>query len=306
MTFINEYTTYCALCGGPIEDPDLDRSWLSQAVLLHSSNEFPNTEIREFAARNKGGPYFELLKNAEPITAFDKSSSIVPSPRPLYIPCHEKCVSLAKRVMASHEAASHRSVDESMRHMWLVLNSLFEKASKDKFGPICNIYNAQAYGGIWRFQELVWQPGNDPELRAESMLFEADPEDIPDLTELCLAQLQTISVAELDSAFMEPSELPQPTNLSLECTAQSSPDVWRESLVRDHFPWLWDIEPDAVARKEASKPPGQEWNWELLVRQLAQVTLHEPRAVLGDLPIGLRNRRRIWRLVEDILSEQVL
>lgn len=148
----------------------LDRSWLSQAVLLHSSNEFPNTEIREFAARNKGGPYFELLKNAEPITAFDKSSSIVPSPRPLYIPCHEKCVSLAKRVMASHEAASHRSVDESMRHMWLVLNSLFEKASKDKFGPICNIYNAQAYGGIWRFQELVWQPGNDPELRAESMV----------------------------------------------------------------------------------------------------------------------------------------
>lgn len=26
MTFINEYTTYCALCGGPIEDPDVDDS----------------------------------------------------------------------------------------------------------------------------------------------------------------------------------------------------------------------------------------------------------------------------------------
>ena len=53
MTVINEHTSYCAVCGGPIEDPDvddtlctfnlltfadsrnqLDHSWLSHAVAL--------------------------------------------------------------------------------------------------------------------------------------------------------------------------------------------------------------------------------------------------------------------------------
>lgn len=131
-------------------------------MLLHLSTEFPNTEIRELLARNKGGPYFELLENGEAITACDQSASVVPSPRPLYIACHLKCVSLAKRAMAAQEAASHRNVDDSMRHLWHVLKSLFDKASDDKHGPICNIYSAQAYGDIWRFQELVWEPGNDP------------------------------------------------------------------------------------------------------------------------------------------------
>ena len=55
-----------------------------------------------------------------------------------------------------------------MRHLWLILVNLFEKASEDKMRPVCNIYNAQAYGDIWRFQELVWQPGDDPETRFES------------------------------------------------------------------------------------------------------------------------------------------
>ena len=72
--------------------------------------------------------------------------------------------------MATHNAVSHGSVDDSMRHIWRVLKSLFDKASEEKFGPICNIYSAQAYGDIWRFQELVWQPGNDPNLRFDSMV----------------------------------------------------------------------------------------------------------------------------------------
>ena len=135
---------------------------------MHSSHEFPNTTIQELPAKNTGGPYFELLSNSEPMTACDKSGSIVPSPKPLYIACHQKCVSLAKRCMASQENTSHRSLNESMRHLWLVLVNLFEIASKDSMRPVCNLYNAQAYGDIWRFQELVWEPGNDPETRFES------------------------------------------------------------------------------------------------------------------------------------------
>ena len=125
------------------------------------------------------------------------------------------------------------------------------------------------------------------------------------MTNLVLSHLQTLSAGKLDPPSTEPSQLPQPENLSLECTAQSSSSAWREALMRCYLPWLWDLEPIAIAHKEASKPAEQEWNWELLVRQLAQVDLHQPRAVLENLPMGLRNRKRIWRLAEDMLSEKV-
>lgn len=137
---------------------------------MHSESKYLNSPIRELPAENKGGPYFELLENAEAVTACDKSGSIVPSPKPLYIPCHTKCVSVAKRAMTVQEGPSHRSLDDSMRHLWLVLKNLFEKASEEKFEPVCNIYSAQAYGDIWRFQELVWQPGNDSKARFDSMV----------------------------------------------------------------------------------------------------------------------------------------
>ena len=148
----------------------IDESWLSQAVLLHSNTEFPNKEIQELLAKNTGGPYFELLADSKEVTACDKSGSIVPSPKPLYIACHQKCVSLTKRCMASQGTASQRSVEESMQHLWLVLVKLFERASEEKMRPVCNIFNAQAYGDIWRFQELVWERSSDPETRFEAMV----------------------------------------------------------------------------------------------------------------------------------------
>ena len=139
-------------------------------MLLHLSTDFPEAKTCELPAKGIGGPYLELLDNAETVTARDESSSVVPSPRPLHIACNQKCVSLAKRAMASQETASHKSVDESMRYLWSVFKTLFEETSGEKLGPICNIYSARTYGDIWRFQELVWEPGTDPELRFHSMV----------------------------------------------------------------------------------------------------------------------------------------
>ena len=76
-----------------------------------------------------------------------------------------------------------------------------------------------------------------------------------------------------------------------------------------YLPWLWDIDSittaymDACKQIKGQRPIEGMWNWEMLVRQLAQRDLREPKAVLEDLPMGFRNRIRIWRLVEDILSE---
>lgn len=45
------------------------------------------------------------------------------------------------------------------------------------------------------------------------------------------------------------------------------------------------------------------WDWELLVRQLAQLDAFEPGGVMESAPWALRNRRRIWRLLDDARRE---
>jgi hypothetical protein len=69
------------------------------------------------------------------------------------------------------------------------------------------------------------------------------------------------------------------------------------------LPWLWDLDPEALSLRRSADAPRYDddssWNWEGLVRQLAQVEVFEQSGVLADAPISLRNRRRIWRLVEE-------
>ena len=141
-------------------------------------------------------------------------------------------------------------------------------------------------------------------LITQSQHFEADPEDVPDISTVTLSHLVPLSPAKIIAPSTEERELPLAEQLSVECRFEYHPSVWRQALSTGYLPWLWDLEPPAVSDKEASKPHDQEWNWELLIRQLAQVNLHEPKAVLVDLPMGLRNRRRIWRIVEDMLSAE--
>lgn len=92
----------------------------------------------------------------------------------------------------------------------------------------------------------------------------------------------------------------------LACQFVIFPSHWRQALLDGTLlPWLSDLDQRIVMRKEAELQEGDEWNWKLLVRQLAQDNLYEPRKVLEDLPLGLRNRRRIWRLVSDIMATEV-
>ena len=134
--------------------------------------------------------------------------------------------------------------------------------------------------------------------------FEADPENVSDITTVILSHLLPVSPTKIVASSSKAPELPPAEQLDLECQFDYHPNIWRQGLLTGYLPWLWDLEPAAISHKEASKPHDQEWNWELLVRQLAQVNLHEPKAILVDVPLGLRNRRRIWRIVEDMLSAE--
>lgn len=73
-------------------------------------------------------------------------------------------------------------------------------------------------------------------------------------------------------------------------------DWYCEAFVNQQlFPWLWNLDINAVRERQHAG----RWNWELLVRQLSLKEIHEPNDISIELPLQLRNRRRIWRLFED-------
>ena len=188
---MDECTPYCAICGGPIENPDvqhvrinmgdqLGSTWLSEAVLLHAeAEELPNITIDELPAKNRAGPRFELSASGEEVTTCDVSSSIIPSPKQLYIPCHAACMQIAEKVMIDSAAQSVSQVRSSVppnvtnklqQHLWKVLKARFEKASEGKFQPVTNLGLVNDYEGIGRFQGLAWEPGSDGVLEEESQV----------------------------------------------------------------------------------------------------------------------------------------
>lgn len=188
---MDEYTPYCAICGGPIEDPDvqsariemgdqISSTWLSEAILLRAETaDFPDITIHQLPARNRGGPQFELSGTGEEVTTGDVSGSIVPSPKQLYIPCHAACTTIAEKVMTvraercqtrGDSSGSLPSIDELKWHMWHVLEARFEKASEGRFQPVTNFGLVNDYEGIGRFQGLAWEPGSDGILEAESQV----------------------------------------------------------------------------------------------------------------------------------------
>jgi hypothetical protein len=91
-------------------------------------------------------------------------------------------------------------------------------------------------------------------------------------------------------------------NADLNCDYALSKDWWCEALVnKEMFPWLWDLDVSVVREKQRAG----HWNWELLARQLSQTKIHEPGDTSLRLPLPLRNRRRIWRLLEEARVDDV-
>jgi hypothetical protein len=84
-------------------------------------------------------------------------------------------------------------------------------------------------------------------------------------------------------------------NPPLACTRTLAPEIWRDLLFHGRLlPWLWDLDPTMPLLHEGNDL----WDWEQLVRQLAQVEVFEPGNPMSKAPLNLRNRRRIWRILE--------
>ena len=90
------------------------------------------------------------------------------------------------------------------------------------------------------------------------------------------------------------------SNAGLDCEFTLGQDRWRGAL-KELFPWLWELD-DAMIHEKHQEAC---WNWELLARQLSQLKIHEPGDTSLRLPPALRNRRRIWRILEEARVDDV-
>ncbi|KAL8717404.1 MAG: hypothetical protein Q9225_005348 [Loekoesia sp. 1 TL-2023] len=331
MTVKEECTMYCAICGGPIDElyANTESDWLSRAILLHQpeSSEPSSAPILEIPARNIGGPYFAVRSTGQSITACDYAD-FMDDEKPLYIPLHEACLTLTKRFISSSTADKTNkdksnqghNLSSGMQHVWCLLHTRFDDFAAPGSGPLTNIGLVNDHDDMWRFQELVWEPSNDAERRFESQHFEADPLRIPDMTSSILRNLHSLPIPSPLSSGEKSTSAPLPPELavqvaaelvpftapSLTCTYLLAPKLWKSAILSGALlPWLWDLDIKAVEAKEAAEPR-EGWDWELLARQLAQVEIHKPRRVLPNLMMGLRNRRRIWRLIGDVVDTRII
>lgn len=88
---------------------------------------------------------------------------------------------------------------------------------------------------------------------------------------------------------------PKETDI-IENGAAHEQEWWCEALTdKKRLPWLWDIDIALIQEKQRSGT----WDWELLVQQLSEPAIHEPSDTTLTLPVGLRNRRRIWHCIEE-------
>lgn len=80
----------------------------------------------------------------------------------------------------------------------------------------------------------------------------------------------------------------------LVCDFKHKPSEWRDALASGKlFPWLWDLDVE-VCQQDSE----QAWNWELLARKLSATDLYNPEDTALQIPLALRNRRRIWHVIE--------
>ncbi|KAF5861574.1 hypothetical protein ETB97_012824 [Aspergillus alliaceus] len=173
------------------------------------------------------------------------------------------------------------------------------------------------------FHNVAWAFGEQ-----KAYEYEMAPSPIPELTQEILSYLQPLPPSSQGQSGLSrklealPTELQDMIYKSLHpfinpeqtCTRSLPPRLWRDLLFnRQILPWLWDLDISAlqscpVASDSVDVPTFEAegvWDWERLVRTLAQVRVFEPGQPLEHAPLRLRNRRRVWRLLEEAEDEDI-
>lgn len=241
--------------------------------------------VQVLPAQNECGPFFTLSTGGE-VTACDVPTLGNPTPE-FFCPCHAHCIKIVELV-----ADARSRCDNALSHIYNVLKGqLAEHVERNhKMQPVTNLMNAGKYGTLWQYQELEWHTSDE-----EAEVYEADPINILNLTSSLLAHLSTLPAPDLPSSS-------QSTTDGASCSATEEPKAassYPQTLFQHPIlPWIWDFNTPLTSEQRTG-------NWDLLIKQISSIEIIEPGNVIADLPPGLRNQRRIWALVDDLLDTEV-
>ncbi|OTB13844.1 hypothetical protein K445DRAFT_24339 [Daldinia sp. EC12] len=246
-------------------------------------------------------------------------------PPPYFMPVHKACIDLAESTMRR----CHDITVRDLRTLWKVLRMRMvaslasNNINQIRFWPFDRIQLPHGY-------YIPSQPyimDIDPAGKGE--WWEANPLAIPKLTSTILDNLQSLPPAPpaapqaiaFHKAFLAlPSELQalirsylkSQNGLPSRCNGLLPQWMWREMLLGGEIlPFLYDLDVTVVEAfyKQWERDNGdQEPNWELLVRRLSQVAwrMWDVDGSTVKIPNGLRNRRRIWKLIEEMYVNDLI
>ncbi|KAH0351019.1 hypothetical protein KCU81_g2389, partial [Aureobasidium melanogenum] len=302
---------YCNICGGPFLGSE--HTWLGEAIILSTGHRTRNgTEIDdEYHPRHHLEAGFwlgeHLLGQAnrvllrfnskyDPDTRnfylLERKETVSPNvliesaSRPrggsLYLPVHKACLELAEKFIHAASTLERAATDTtsgkitSELQLWEVLCRRLDQFEDDTIPKEPHHF----YVPHTILTPMPWErepdsdDDSDEHLWAHALLM-AGPLGIPNITESILENLETASDTEPESI--------------------KSQDESYERLVNPRiFPWLWDLDTCSVYNKKSSGL----WDWESLLCSLFQPDIHMHDNDSLHIPVSLRNRRRIWRILE--------
>ncbi|KAI1169461.1 hypothetical protein F4777DRAFT_573055 [Nemania sp. FL0916] len=312
---------YCCICGAPFleagQSTQESGDWLSHSLILTTGHRTNNSLQLDSYLPNPGQYACDLGSNP----AGDSSARVLPlvanyddnnrffilelgcavdafsvplEGGPLCLAVHKLCYQLSERFISSRMNTQHTlrrpSEDEisSTEKLWEVL---YRRMPGSSLSPEYILPDPYEYHGGRGCRNVYWDVDDDPE---DGQLLESDPMEISGLTESILGNLLRATSERPEGTETKTDDTSQQANQSSEFA--HSQDWWCDALAnKTLLPWLWDLNAELIREKQRDGS----WDWELLVRKLSHVKLHESGDTTLSLPLGLRNRRRIWRCLED-------
>ncbi|KAI1207809.1 uncharacterized protein F4807DRAFT_433404 [Annulohypoxylon truncatum] len=247
---------------------------------------------------------------------------------PYYIATHEACLEVAETVM---RRSPHDIAVRDLRTLWKVLRMRFKvddmylmSSSIEFVASPQRIQLPHSYYMPFRFAPMLSGSFPSGEIDRKVERWEAAyPLHVSDLTSAVLENLSSLPPAtaaipqavSFQKRFLAlPPELrdhvcsflASRNGMPGTCNGLLPQWIWREVLLRGEcLPFLRDLDVAVVrdfCARWGREHGSQEPNWELLVRKLSQEawSIWDAESSSLKVPSGLRNRRRIWQLIEEM------
>ncbi|GFF34306.1 contactin [Aspergillus udagawae] len=286
-----------------------------------------------------GVHYGERLSRLEPVRYEEHSSKLVHDlyTEYPYVTVHSECLDMLRRLVDYRQALLKAGVSVGPKRPTTL--SQFYEVFEQRLTRVHWGYPLGRNGSFFPrrvvephcyyfrdtdlFHNVAWAFGDQKVYE-----YEMAPYPIPGLTQEILSYLRPLppSLQGQSGISLELEALPTELqdmiyknlhpfiNPKQTCTRSLPSRLWRDLLFNQQIlPWLWDLDISALqscpVTSDAVDVPTFEaeevWDWESLVRTLAQLEVFEPGQPLEHAPLRLRNRRRIWRLLEEAEDEDI-